>query len=169
MVKISCEMCRDLMPLVRDGAASEDSREAVLEHLETCPDCRSLYERDLPVVHSGEQIFQKVKRKVQVFAGMLLMFGILFGLSLTAGSSIFYNVVLMPAIGAVGYFLFRGKALYVLPVLLTLTHFVTNLAGMGKEQLDLYSLLVWSGLYSLFALLGVVIAALLHFVFRKEE
>ena len=28
--KISCEICRDLMPLVRDGVALHDSREAVL-------------------------------------------------------------------------------------------------------------------------------------------
>ena len=30
MNKISCDMCIDLMPLVQDGVASEDSRNAVL-------------------------------------------------------------------------------------------------------------------------------------------
>lgn len=169
MNEISCEVCRDLIPLVRDGVASEDSRQAVLRHLETCEECKALYDGAAPGVHTGEQVFQKIKRRMQIFSAMLLMFGMLFGLSLTAGSGIFYNVVLMPAIGAVGYFLFRWKALYILPLLLTATHSMTNLLGMGKERLGLYSLLLWSGLYSLFAVLGVVIAALLHFVFRKEE
>ena len=33
MNKITCDMCIDLMPLVQDGVASEDSRNAVLQHL----------------------------------------------------------------------------------------------------------------------------------------
>lgn len=169
MNKISCEVCRDLIPLVRDGVASEDSRLAVLSHLANCEECKALYDGAVPAVLTGEQAFYKIKRRMQIFSAMLLMFGILFGLSLTAGSGIFYNVVLMPAIGAVGYFLFRWKSLYVLPLLLTATHFVTNLLGMGNEYLDLYTLVIWSGLYSLFAVLGIIIAALLHFVFRREE
>ena len=169
MNEISCELCRDLIPLVRDGVASEDSCQAVLKHMETCESCRALFDGTAPAIQTGEDLFEKLRRRVQVCGGMLLMFGILFGLSLTAGSDIFYNAVLMPILGAVGYFLFRWKALCLLPVLLTATHFVTNLLGMGSEQLDAYSLLVWSGLYSLFAVLGVIIAALLHFVFRKEK
>lgn len=169
MHKISCEICRDLMPLVRDGVALQDSREAVLQHLKECPECKAVFDRGPSQVQGGEQVFQRVMRKLQIFAGMLLMFGILYGLSLTAGSDLFYNVILMPLIGGVGYYLFRWKALYRLPLLLTGTHFISNLAGMGNEYLDAYSLLLWSFLYSLFACLGVIIAALLHFVFRKED
>lgn len=169
MHEISCEICRDLIPLVRDGVASPDSREAVLAHLETCPECSGIFRGELPLEYRGEQAFGKLIHKIRLFAAMLLMFGILFGISLTAGSGLFYNVVLMPVIGAVGYFLFRWKAMYRLPLLLTVTHFLSNLAGMGNEYLDGYSLLLWSFLYSLFALLGVIIAALLHYVFRKED
>ena len=39
MYEISCEMCRDLIPLVEDGVASADSRAAVEHHLQTCPVC----------------------------------------------------------------------------------------------------------------------------------
>lgn len=169
MHEISCDICRDLIPLVRDGVASPDSRDAVLAHLEKCPECSGVFRGELPPVHRGEQVFGKLMHRLRLFAAMLLMFGILFGISLTAGSGLFYNVVLMPVIGAVGYYLFRWKAMYRLPVLLTVTHFLSNLAGMGKEYLDGYSLLLWSFLYSLFALLGVIIAALLHYVFRKED
>jgi len=38
--KITCDMCKDLMPLVKDGIASEDSRLAVTEHLKECEDCK---------------------------------------------------------------------------------------------------------------------------------
>ena len=169
MHEISCEMCRDLMPLVRDDVASQDSRRAVLEHLETCPECSALFVEGVPSIQKGEQAFGRLMRRLRMFMAMLMMFGILFGISLTAGSGLFYNVILMPLIGGVGYYLFRWKALYRLPLLLTVTHFISNLAGMGNEYLDAYSLLLWSFLYSLFACLGVIIAALLHFVFRGED
>lgn len=39
---IGCEICKDLLPLVEDGVASEASRAAVAAHLERCPDCRAL-------------------------------------------------------------------------------------------------------------------------------
>lgn len=169
MNEISCGLCRDLIPLVKDGVASEESAQAVLHHMETCEACREAYGNGAATAPAHEHAIRGIMRRLRIFLAMLLMFGILFGLSLTAGSGIFYNVVLMPMIGAVGYYLFQGRAVYILPVLLTVTHAVTNLLGMGNEQLELYSLLMWSLLYSLFALLGVIIAALLHFVFRKEE
>jgi len=40
-----CEMIRDLLPLYADDACSEKSRSAVEEHLQECPDCRSLLQR----------------------------------------------------------------------------------------------------------------------------
>ena len=40
--EISCDICRDLLPLVQDGVASEDSRAAVEAHLRSCPACRAL-------------------------------------------------------------------------------------------------------------------------------
>ena len=140
-----------------------------MAHLETCPECSGIFRGELPPEHRGELVFGKLMHRLRLFTAMLLMFGILFGISLTAGSGLFYNVVLMPVIGAVGYYLFRWKAVYRLPVLLTVTHFLCNLAGMGEEYLDVHSLLLWSFLYSLFVLLGVMIAALLHYVFRKED
>lgn len=169
MNEISCEVCRDLMPLVKDGIASEESRAAVMGHLERCDACRKLFGTERTASEPQESVLSRVMHRMRLFLAMLLMFGILFGLSLTAGSSIFYNVVLMPAIGAVGYYLFRWKALYILPLLLSATHAVTNLLGMGNEVLDAYSMLLWSLLYSLFAVLGTIIAWLLHFVFRKED
>ena len=169
MYEISCEMCMDLMPLVADGVASEDSRKAVERHIAACPACRELYGGDAPPSVNAEQAFAKFKKKISVFWGMLLMFGVVYGLSLTAGSGLFYNILLMPAIGALGYGLFRWKALYIIPCLLYATHFVTNLLGFGNEVLDIWSLLLWTAIYCGFAVFGTVIAWLLHFALRKER
>ena len=48
MNDITCDVCRDLMPLVKDGIASADSRLAVERHLESCPSCRARFEKPLP-------------------------------------------------------------------------------------------------------------------------
>ncbi len=51
MKKNECNVVRDLMPLVLDRAASDDSRELVETHISGCEECRKQYEEmkaDLP-------------------------------------------------------------------------------------------------------------------------
>ena len=40
MKKISCNIIKDVLPLYLDGVVSEDTRQMVEEHLETCESCR---------------------------------------------------------------------------------------------------------------------------------
>ncbi len=44
-MKISCDMAIDLIPLYKDGAASDDSRHALEEHLESCSECSRIFRR----------------------------------------------------------------------------------------------------------------------------
>lgn len=169
MNKISCDMCIDLIPLVQDGVASEDSRNAVLQHLQECPDCRALYEGEIPAPSESHELLRKVQRQAQVFSAMVMMFGIFYGLMLTAGNGIFMNVIIMPIIGGIGYYLFRWKVLYIVPSLLFVTHIITNYLGLGGEVLEPIDLLMWTAIYCGVALVGFVIAALLHFAFKKED
>ncbi len=169
MNKISCEMCMDLMPLVQDGIASEDSALAVELHIKDCPDCARLFEGEIPQPSDSKKILEKIQRKARTFTAMLLMFGIFYGLGLTASNGIFYNVIIMPIIGGLGYYLFRWRALYIIPSLLFVTHIATNALGLGEEHLILPMLLMWTGIYCAAALVGFVIAGLLHFAFKKED
>ena len=171
MIKITCDMCMDLMPLVQDGVASEDSIVAVEQHIKTCPECKSMFEGQVPISFDSSIIIKKIQRKIRLFMGMVLMFGVFFGLSLTASSELFLNSLIMPVIGCIGYYLFRWRALYLTPSVLFVTHFFTNSFGMmrGTENLDVMSLIMWSCIYSFFAILGIVIAGLIHFAFRKED
>lgn len=169
MNKISCDMCIDLIPLVHDGVASDDSRNAVLQHLQECPGCSVLYEGEIPVPTNTKDILTKIKRRAQIFSAMVMMFGIFYGLTLTSGSGMFYNTMIMPVIGTIGYYLFRWKGLYLIPSLLLVSHFVTNALGLGGELLEFGGLLAMTAIYCLIALVGFVIAALLHFAFKKEN
>lgn len=171
MNEITCDICIDLIPLVQDGVASQDSVDAVENHIKNCPKCGALFEGQMAIKDDGKEVLKKIKKKVQIFTGMMLMFGILFGLSLTATSELFLNSVIMPILGCVGYYLFRWKAAYIVPCILLGTRIVTNGFGLIREveRLTLLDILFWNVLYSFFAILGVVIAGLLHFAFRKGD
>lgn len=167
---ISCDICRDLLPLVQDGVASEDSRAAVEAHLRTCPACRALADGTTPPPPDGYELLRRIRRQLRGVLIIVLLVGILFGLELTHGVDMFYNSLLMPVLGMVGYLVYRWKALYRIPLLLLGLCTVVNLLNLlrGLAAVDAFSLLVWTGFYCLFAVIGVLIAGLLHFALKKE-
>ena len=171
MNKITCDICMDLMPLVQDNVASADSIAIVKQHLETCSECRAMFEGQMPAPSDGNQIIKKIQRKIHTFLSMVLMFGVFFGLSLTASSELFLNSLIMPVLGCIGYYLFRWKALYITPGLLLITHLITNTFGLiyNTEHLDILSLLMWTAVYSFFSVIGTIIIGLIHFALRKED
>ncbi len=171
MTDITCEICMDLMPLVEDGVASEESIIAVRNHIEKCPSCRELFSGEIPKSSKSNEIASKIKKKAELFSTMVLMFGIFFGLSLTASNEMFYNALIMPIIGSIGYYIFRWKSLYNIPILLFITHIIINLFDMikGAEHLQLFDLISWCLTYCAFAIIGILIAGLLHYAFRKES
>lgn len=52
MIQITCEICMDLIPLVQDGVAAGDSVSAVEQHIQSCPQCRAMWEGQIP--HSAD-------------------------------------------------------------------------------------------------------------------
>jgi len=98
------------------------------------------------------------------------------GMALTESAGMFYNVLLMPAIGAVGYYSL-GKKAYRVPVAVLAFGYLWNLIRFSFEGIfantPLFSALAmpltWAVLYSGFCALGVLIAFLLHVAFGKEE
>jgi len=82
-MKYECGMMRDLIPLVKDGMASEQSAAAVALHIAECPACREIFEADAPLAlpamdeSAREEIskvtrYQKrVKRRRRVFIALL--------------------------------------------------------------------------------------------------
>ena len=151
MTKITCDICMDLMPLVRDGVASEDSENAVMKHISDCEDCKKIYDEmyinnksiieddDIPKSINIDKVAKKVEKKINKYLGMIIMFGIFFGLSLTASEEMFLNSFIMPIIGAFGYYLFRWKAAYTVPCIIVISNFIINGMGFfrGVEHLDI--------------------------------
>ena len=171
MTQLSCDICMDLIPLVKDGVASEDSRSAVLRHIESCPSCAALYGGEAGPEPDRERLWKKLSVSLHRFLGLVMVFGIFFGLSLTAGSDMFYNSILMPIIGALGYVIFRWRAVYWVPVLMAATNAVGCVIELarGTESVEIISVFWWTAIYCLFVWVGILIAWLLHFALRKED
>ena len=74
-MKMQCEIVRDLIPLMEDDVCSEQSKKAVLEHVEECEECRRLYEtakihpefmlsaEETAVKEAVHKGFKKIKRR----------------------------------------------------------------------------------------------------------
>lgn len=170
--RISCEICRDLLPLVKDGVAGADSTDAVSRHLEACAECRGLAEQPLPAEMPQKK---KTIRKAEIWLRgvytVLMIFGIYFGLSLTDAQDTFNNSLIMPAVGILGYVLLRNRAFLAVPLLIFVTHLIVWAFSMFPYTTDFTfaDMAMWSVIYSFFALLGTLAAAFLHFGFRKED
>lgn len=99
--QIGCDMCLDLMPLVTDGVASEESKAAVERHLESCDHCRSIVESGVPE-SSGERALAKTIKRIKVV--FLVVFGILivFGIALCESVMQFSSVLFILVMNLVG-------------------------------------------------------------------
>lgn len=81
----NCNIIRDLIPLVIDEAASEDSKKCVETHLKTCESCRACYntmQSAFAVVKAKEEeqsIFSEIARKLRKKRHLRLLRNILLG------------------------------------------------------------------------------------------
>lgn len=97
MNEISCDVCMDLIPLVRDGVAAGGSREAVLRHIQTCDACRACCENAEPPCPDAEKALSATVRHVQRICVTVLAALVLLGIFLCEvvmqGSSLVFVLV----------------------------------------------------------------------------
>lgn len=170
MNNISCDICMDLMPLVQDGVASQDSVSAVEEHMASCPVCRALYQAPPPASGSDDAVTAKIKHKFRTFFALLTFIGMFFGISLLENQDVLYILFVMPIIGACSYPVYRWKALWKDPLVLSglylIAHMISLLQGAA---FSLLGIVLWMLMITVFTDVGVLIVGLLHFAFRKEK
>ncbi len=174
MNKISCDIFMDLFPLVKDAVASEDSENAVLDHIKTCEKCKAVfYENEIPPMNK-ENIITKIKKRLVYLVLTLIVIGLFLGLSLAANEFMFYNVLIMPAIGAVSFLSFKSKGVYALPIVFVsvFLRWVPDTFGYifnGDIISAILPPFMWGVVYTFLCSLGLLIGFLLDFGFKKEE
>lgn len=177
MNQISCDVCLDLMPLVKDGIASEESCSLVMNHIEGCEHCAKAYGR-IETAHASMDdpvVLTKLKKQITLLLLSVIFAGTLIGMALSDGMGMFYNAIIMPAIGGFGYMLLR-KNTYLVPFGLFLFSFIWVSVREIAEGFLTYSSIsdllsmsaLWSAIFAAFTAIGALIGYLLHYAFKKE-
>lgn len=169
MQVFDCDLYMDLMPLVKDGAASDASRAALEAHLKECEACRELYD-SIPetAVEPDEgrvkRTMEKIRDRYHRTLMALMVLGVLAGVLLTMTRNMALTVAIFPLVGLAAYFVLRARSLFVPLVVFSVSWLLLVLRdGNTAEAVG------WSFNYAYACLVGVVAGGVLAFVFDRIE
>ena len=182
-MKTECSVVKDLLPLYVEDMVSTETAQYINEHLKNCNECQAelanlkegaelsaIETRGAPKSDDAKPFKKMMKRMNRQFysiAYAAIIFFIFLGFGWTAGNNLMYNSLIMPLVGIFGYYVFKWKAVYKVPVLLL----IIDLAVFAFQLIEIgfADTLMWTVLYAIFVLIGVAIAFLLHYALRKED
>lgn len=179
---VTCDIVRDLMPLVVDGVASEDSKAVINSHIEHCDECRELFEefqthkpkKNQPLPND-KKIMSYIRRQAAFFIGFVTMLGAAAGIMMLYTSLTFQNLLIMPIVGVFSYCCFKKKGIIMAGVVffMTLARELVQWQTLeeymdGGGTFNMSGAIVYGTILGVLVLVGAAIAALLNFAFRKE-
>ena len=178
-VEINCNVCLDLMPLVKDKVASDDSEMLVAKHIENCESCKALFsseEIDREYKVDDRKVISNIKSKIISIGLIILIIGGLLGIYLSNSQGMFYNVLIMPCIGIAGCVLLRKKYYWVPVGIFTLSYLgiiiqslLEDIEWLGRMPELFIMPLFLSIIYTILVGIGTAIGALFGYVFGKES
>ncbi len=167
--KISCDICMDLMPLVKENVASDDSKKTVNNHISECNSCKKIYLSfdNFETKIDDKKVFNSIKKGIYNTFIIFIILGLLIGITLTNSKYLFYNILLMPIIGALAYILFNKKS-YIVILFLFIGTILANFTFIDPLS-GIIPAIEWAFVYVFLASVGILIAFLLKFAFKKEK
>lgn len=178
--KISCAVCRDLMPLVRDGVASPESEALVQAHMAVCPACRALWQgadeptTPEPPTPDDGKILQRLRRRYSMHLLLLAFAGIAAGIALGYTGRSNWVILFLPLVWSVLTYRDTGMGrpllLFTLG-LVVLDAIVKQLAFLESFSIGNFLLNLASGcvLYAALGGIGWLIGWLLHYARTARE
>lgn len=170
MDKNSCNICLDLIPLVKDDVSSEASRRFVEDHLKGCKKCKERYNKfnsqEIEEVEiDSMRVLGRIRTKLYSLAGLVLILGTILGVNLIDSENVFYNLLIIPLLGGVAYLAFERKAyIGIIPVfIITFIHQIINGYIKGyfiNNKVLLYTSLITGFVFIVFFLIGILILRL---------
>lgn len=103
-LNISCDVILDLIPLVKDNVASEDSIKLVTEHIKSCESCKlELGRHTLPIQTEldDKRVVSSIKKKLFLVMSALLFIGAFIGMALNKNSSSNFMPAIIVVLGIV--------------------------------------------------------------------
>lgn len=173
---LPCEACRDLIPLVQDGVASDASVRLVAQHITHCPDCLAFWQAGAPPQTPDDgRVLSKIHRRLRLLQGAALVLGVLAAFWLGAFGTHYrleYSIVILPVAGVLGWLLLRRRW-YCVPLIVTVLAFVwcaliQNIGGPWWHE-HIVGPLMYAAIYGFLCLLGALAAKLFAYAFGKED
>lgn len=176
----NCDVIKDLIPLVNDDVASEESKKIVSIHCENCDACRKLLTNKISYQPKDEKIIKALKKSVLTTQLTIVSIGILIGIWFTGSNNTLYNFYIMPFVGVLAYLALRKRSLYMPLFIIVLTELLQllkaipylksgiaqNLQSLGTV---LYGALFYAIIYALLSAIGIAISFLLSYTFRRDK
>lgn len=111
-MSVSCDVISDLIPLVKDNVASEDSIRLVSEHLMSCEKCKLEFESytfPIRTEFDDRRVVSSIKKKLVFGVSALLLIGGTIGMVLSNNTSSNFLAVLIAvlSIAIVGLMLYK--------------------------------------------------------------
>lgn len=176
-MKLPCNVILDLIPLVKDKVASEESKNTVKDHIEGCPSCKNEFE-EFECISLGDQsikdekVLSNIKRSIFISQIVVLIIGAIIGIGLTNTMGMFYNFIIMPGLGGLAFITLRRYGIVLIGVfILTYIWQVVSLIIETRAfnwwilQAGVIHSLIYTGL----VLLGIIIARLINYALGREE
>lgn len=178
---ISCDVCRDLAPLVADGVASADSAALVREHLARCEHCRAEFAElcpdgaenpapPAPPVPDESRVLRRVRSKLTLWLLGFLVLGLAGSMLVVFSPHSTLALLCFPLVcGIVCWFddfLWR-----LVPVLAAVVWFVwtlaTNFQGYTSWQAAVRGSATGAVMPFVFCIIGALAASLFKYAFGK--
>lgn len=101
-MNISCEVILDLIPLVKDNAASEESINLVSEHLKSCESCKLEFESHSLFMQKEVddiEVLSSINRKLLFIESTLLLAGGFLGMALSQKTPLSLMQIILIIVG----------------------------------------------------------------------
>lgn len=158
-MRISCDIIQDLIPLMNDNVASEDSKMLVAKHCQECAVCQSMLENK-PSFNPNEMNI-KWKKKIRLsMIGFTILLALL-ACSITATVNMFSNIVLMPIIGGLAYGLLK-KRVYSIYLLIPIIQMLIQTLSFEFH----IGFLFYTIIYYLLMTMGIIIYICFWYAFK---
>ncbi len=182
-LKVTSDIIRDLIPLVKDGVASTDSVQLVEAGIQLDEQLKAEFEQydelsfeskelDLPPA-LDMKIISAMKRSFFMTQMLILIAGTAIGIAVTNSFEMMYNFLLMPFIGALAIFSFKSKWKFIVPIAILAITFVWQLTAriiIEDSAMSAFAdAIFFSIVYALLSAIGLVIGLLLKYAFGKEK
>ncbi|MFF2889178.1 hypothetical protein [Paenibacillus sp. NPDC057967] len=175
-MKVTPDVIRDLIPLVKDGVASSDSVALVDHYMKHDPDIREEYDSYGGILperddSKDQRIVAGIKRGVVMTQLFILLVGATIGIAMTGSFGMFYNLVIMPFVGALAVFSMKRAWSLAMPLIVFagayVYQFMSSVFSGGWNPIVWGTSLPYSSIYALLTAVGVLIGLLLQFAFQK--